>query len=487
MFDAVSESYIRDIIEKRRFGAYELDREIARGCFGVIVSASDAKGKQVAIKLMHRPNDEPERNRFEAEMDALRRVRHPNILQYIDSGHVEGMPYLATEYVRGATLQEMIKKGLAAADISLIASKIAEGLGAVHECGYVHRDVKEENILVRRDAHLEPVLIDFGCVGDRIGRRDSVTIKFKEGVGTLPYMSSDQVRRALGEYTVPINPTDDFYAIGILLMRAITRDTPLVQGRLFLQPEAVPGSRDELRETLEAKQQLSPLLDEEVLDMHYGKSAPYWLGYFRAGRDIFRQLAVPEPGMRYQNGLHVAAGLKNLSTIFRNVDELTRRLFADLDEPRTLDVEWIHKAVSSLAYEQWMTACTIKFGKAVLASPSDYFRLKGEEYSGQEEPSLLLPRNTILGRDSMLVGRGQNHIFTIPDAKVSMNHAELGYWSGGFTLRDCGSRNGTFHNGDDLRFRKIALNCEDRIRFGRVTKYFITKKVGKGRGIQFKV
>jgi serine/threonine-protein kinase len=172
---------------------YEVEREVGHGGMARVYLARDTgRGRQVAIKVLH-----PElaaalgADRFHHEVRIARGLVHPNIVPLIDSGEAGGYLYYVMPYVEGESLRARLdrERRLPLAGAVAIVADAASGLDYAHRQGFVHRDVKPENILLVGDRAL---VADFGVAramgpsgGDRITSSGFV-------VGTPAYMSPEQ-------------------------------------------------------------------------------------------------------------------------------------------------------------------------------------------------------------------------------------------------------------------------------------------------------
>jgi serine/threonine-protein kinase len=161
------------------------------------------------------------RERFDAELAVGCGVTHANIARILDAGaSTWGEPFMVTEALVGETLGERLRDmgKLAAPDALSIAREAARGLGAIHQAGFVHRDVKPDNL--------------FLCDADRHG----VAVKVIDfGFSTKPDRASSEGRKILGtlEYIAPeqavadsIDGRADVYSLGVVLFRTITGELP---------------------------------------------------------------------------------------------------------------------------------------------------------------------------------------------------------------------------------------------------------------------
>ncbi|OLE26035.1 MAG: hypothetical protein AUG49_09210 [Catenulispora sp. 13_1_20CM_3_70_7] len=195
-----------------RVGPYRLLTELGSGAMGRVFLAADDAGRQVAVKMVR-----PElagapmfRKRFARELDVAQRVRGPHIAE-IYAAHPDGpVPWLATEYVPGPTLQEAVDNGgcFTSPQVRALASAVADALMAIHLAGVVHRDLKPSNILLGPNG---PKVIDFG-----VARAVDASLLTNTGqtLGTPAYMSPEQADGRA------IESASDLFALGALLVYA---------------------------------------------------------------------------------------------------------------------------------------------------------------------------------------------------------------------------------------------------------------------------
>jgi tRNA A-37 threonylcarbamoyl transferase component Bud32 len=190
------------------------------GMAKVYLAHDEVLDRDVALKVLREQfaDDEEFVQRFKREAQSAAGLSHPNIVQVYDRGETEyGASYIAMEYVAGGTLKERISSsgplepGVAAS----VASQIAEALGAAHERGVVHRDIKPQNVLLT--AAGDAKVADFG-----IARATSAATITQTSVvlGTASYMSPEQ---ALGEAATP---KSDLYSLGVVLYEMLTGNLP---------------------------------------------------------------------------------------------------------------------------------------------------------------------------------------------------------------------------------------------------------------------
>ncbi|MCS5616678.1 MAG: serine/threonine protein kinase, partial [Pirellulales bacterium] len=155
-------------MEPTRLGPYTIRGRLGRGGMGTVFEAVDADGQAVAVKTLttHLSDDEGMRRRFEAEIEALKGLRHPGIVRLLAFGQDEGRPFFAMELVRGHSLEEMLKAGrrFSWQETVAIAGEITRALKVAHDQGIVHRDLKPANLLFPEQTGIEGSvrLADFG-------------------------------------------------------------------------------------------------------------------------------------------------------------------------------------------------------------------------------------------------------------------------------------------------------------------------------------
>jgi eukaryotic-like serine/threonine-protein kinase len=201
-------------------GRYHMVERVAAGGMGEVFRAHDAVlAREVAIKVLHRSlaGDPAFVDRFRREARAAAGLAHPNIVAVYDWGAVDGVYYMVMEYVRGPSVrhllneQERMEPGQAAEILrhSLLA------LGHAHHEGFVHRDMKPENLLVTQDGVVK--VADFGLArayaDGRVTQAGAVT-------GTVQYLAPEQIR---GE---PADPRSDLYSLGIVAYELLTGKLP---------------------------------------------------------------------------------------------------------------------------------------------------------------------------------------------------------------------------------------------------------------------
>jgi serine/threonine protein kinase len=179
-------------------GHYELVKMLGTGSAGEVYRAQDKTlGRTVAIKLLTEQTaslDTELRRRFVQEAKAASALNHPNILTVFEAGQYLGLDYMVMEYVEGQTLREYLKKGKIPLPTLLnIAIQMCVALESAHEANIIHRDIKPDNIMIRKDGLVK--LLDFGLAKIKDKQNQAIT-STKPGtlLGTIGYMSPEQAQ-----------------------------------------------------------------------------------------------------------------------------------------------------------------------------------------------------------------------------------------------------------------------------------------------------
>jgi beta-lactam-binding protein with PASTA domain len=201
-------------------GRYHVLERIASGGMGEVFRAHDAVlAREVAVKVLHRSlaGDPAFVDRFRREARAAAGLAHPNIVAVYDWGAVDGIYYMVMEYVRGPSVRHLLNERgrLEPAQAVEILRQSLLALGHAHHEGFVHRDMKPENLLVTREGVVK--VADFGLArayaDGRVTQAGAVT-------GTVQYLAPEQIR---GE---PADPRSDLYSLGIVAYELLTGKLP---------------------------------------------------------------------------------------------------------------------------------------------------------------------------------------------------------------------------------------------------------------------
>jgi serine/threonine protein kinase len=206
-------------------GRYRVIYSLGRGGMGDVYRADDLKlGQAVALKFVRSDLPAEARQRLYTEVRLGRQVSHPNVCRLYDVVEVDGLTFIAMEYVDGEDLASLLVRiGHLPSDKALaVACDLCAGLQAAHDRGVVHRDLKPANVMI--DGHGRARLTDFGLAVE------SQAAPSRDSAGTALYMSPEQL--AGGEITFK----SDLYSLGLIFYE-------MVAGRRFFQA----GSLEELR------------------------------------------------------------------------------------------------------------------------------------------------------------------------------------------------------------------------------------------------
>jgi TonB family protein len=209
-------------------GKYRIVRQLGRGGMGTVYLAEHILlGRQRALKFISSElsRDAAFLRRFRREAQAAIELRHPNIVEVVDLDQAEdGSPYIAMEYVDGPDLRHALAAGPFAIERALaIARGIAQGLGAAHAKGIIHRDVKPENVLLAggKGSPEVPKLLDFGIAAMK---ETATAVSRTHGLMlTPPYAAPEQWKGMAAE---ELDGRTDLYALGGVLYEMLTGQTP---------------------------------------------------------------------------------------------------------------------------------------------------------------------------------------------------------------------------------------------------------------------
>ncbi len=218
---------------------YELERELGRGAYGIVYLARDRTlGRPVVVKVLRRDalDNEAARKYFVREARTAALLNHPNIVTVYDAGDVEGIPFIAMEYVEGQTLERWLRKRgrpLSLGEVVSVADQLGAALDYAHERKVIHRDLKLDNVMRTPDGTVK--LMDFGLAkAFELNPERSVLI-----AGTPLYMAPEQIEAR------DVDARTDVYAFGVMLFRLLTFHYPFEEGNILLahRTEAPPSPR----------------------------------------------------------------------------------------------------------------------------------------------------------------------------------------------------------------------------------------------------
>jgi serine/threonine protein kinase len=212
----------------RDVGPYKIIERLGGGGMGEVYLAEDARlDRLVALKILpaYFVSDDARLRRFQREARAASALNHPNILTIHEVGDLDGIHFIATEFIDGQTIRELIAHDdLSWTDVLDIAIQVASALMAAHAAGIVHRDIKPENIMRRSDGIVK--ILDFGIaklLEQTPNESSAITrAQTETGIvlGTVGYMSPEQARG------LAIDERSDLWSLGVVLYEMLTYRAP---------------------------------------------------------------------------------------------------------------------------------------------------------------------------------------------------------------------------------------------------------------------
>ncbi|HYW74316.1 MAG TPA: protein kinase [Pyrinomonadaceae bacterium] len=211
---------------------YDMIKVLGRGGMGCVMLARDqSDGRKVAIKTLLPEVAVADKSlrRFMREIEVAASLTHPHIVQFVKSGTHNGAVYLVTEYVEGADAARLADAQggrLPFRDAIQIISQALDALAYAHAHGYIHRDIKESNILVSGTTpNLTAKLTDFGLARSFTQTGMSGITMAGDMAGTFAYMPPEQIRDFRN-----VRPTADIYALGMTAYSLLAGDIALDLG-----------------------------------------------------------------------------------------------------------------------------------------------------------------------------------------------------------------------------------------------------------------
>jgi serine/threonine protein kinase len=247
---------------------YTVEAVLGEGGMAIVYRVRhNVLGTVHALKVLTM-SSRPIRERLRQEGQFQAKLQHPNIVAVTDVIDLGGAPGLIMEYVDGPTLDELIRRGpLSFAQVDELAAGIFAGVGEAHRQGFVHRDLKPGNVLLKlTDRGLVPKVADFG-LAKAMGGSDPGRAHTRTGstMGTPHYMSPEQVRDAKN-----VGARSDIFALGAILYEMVTGQrafdgadlldifNAIAQGRYVPVRERVPDAPERMEAAIAAALQTSP-------------------------------------------------------------------------------------------------------------------------------------------------------------------------------------------------------------------------------------
>jgi serine/threonine-protein kinase len=266
----------------RTLGDFQLLRLLGQGGMGQVYLARQITLKrQVAVKILKRElaGSGESLKRFQAEAEAVAGINHANIVQVYAIGEAEGLHYMALEYVEGRNLRDYLaKKGPPELPAALsVMRQIASALQRASELGFVHRDVKPENILLTRKG--EAKLADFGLSRCFTSEQPLNITQSGVTMGTPLYMSPEQV------HGKPVDPRSDIYSFGATCFTMLAGHPPFRGATGFeVAVQHVQAQPPELKA-------IRPDLPEDLCTIVHKMMAKNPADRYQSGHEILRDLS----------------------------------------------------------------------------------------------------------------------------------------------------------------------------------------------------
>ena len=233
-------------------GRYRITARVGHGGMAEVYESTDVMTKRnVAIKLIREDvmSNPVNLKRFQNEASIAASLNHPNIVKVYNHGTVQGVPYIANEFIKGQNLKEVLDfRGalpmLEAVDILL---QVSSALAYAHSHGIVHRDIKPDNIYMMNDGMVK--LGDFGIAQSNVKPEDE---QHKEIVGSVHYLAPEI---SLGKLATA---QSDIYAVGVTFFELITGHVP------FNKQKAVDIAVAHVKEKFPSPKKYLPNCPKEV-------------------------------------------------------------------------------------------------------------------------------------------------------------------------------------------------------------------------------
>lgn len=458
------------------FDRYRVEDVLGVGGMGWVYRAQNVEtGQQVALKVLQDQfkTDQGLQARFLQEARVGLLLQHPHIVRTWEVGSAGGLPYMALEYIRGASLLELVlrRRRIPWDQACEFIRQAAMGLGYAHGLGIVHRDVKPQNLLIDERGHVR--LLDFGlamkCDGATGDEFSMAMIFGHESVGTAEFAAPEQADNSLAA-----DARSDIYGLGGTLFAALTGELPFRA-----------SNRQEL---LDAHQsQLPRFATELVPDVPVEVSA------------IIERMLAKQPADRFATAAEVVAALTpwsrsqpvhfDFADILAERQQLARKKLKQIQHQQnsspalsnstarptmTSSVAQTHLIPKDSAVRRQVTErASNSLAGELLPVPPEFGASPLTSGNASQSPARLLDHSTgrsiLITGDQWVVGRHAGCELTVEDASVSGRHCELRYDGRQWWLIDLESRNGTFVN--RVQIQQHALVNGDEIQIGRQLRY----------------
>ncbi|MFA5506670.1 MAG: serine/threonine-protein kinase [Vulcanimicrobiota bacterium] len=255
---------------------YTLDTLLASGSTGTVYSATDPCGQKVAVKVMPPPKGDSAVTVFQREVRIGQTLDHPSIVQTLHTFAHGPAQYVIMELVEGTNLRSVLGKPMDTERFLAIFEPLTEGLARAHSKGVVHRDLRPENVILTADGSVK--ILGFGLA--RLVQEGAMAMPGPLK-GVVSYSAPEQMADSKRS-----GPAGDQYALGIMMVEAMSGEFP------FIKHEAP------LQEILERGKGETPRLAE----LEHGFSEQVY--------QVFARMLAPEPADRYPDVREACQALK---------------------------------------------------------------------------------------------------------------------------------------------------------------------------------
>ena len=265
----------------RQVGDYQLLRRLGRGAMAeVYLAEQKSLNRQVAVKVLKKElaTDDTYVQRFQREARAVAALVHANIVQIHEVGCIDGVYFIAQEYVEGLNLKQWLSRH-GPLDLRLgliIMRQVAAALAKAADQGIIHRDIKPENIMLTSSGEVK--VADFGLARmNRIGDHTDLT-QVGMTMGTPLYMSPEQVEGK------PLDPRSDMYSFGVTCYHVLSGSTP------FAGETALNVALQHLKKRAEPLENLRPDLPPALARVVHRMLAKKPADRYQSPRELLKEL-----------------------------------------------------------------------------------------------------------------------------------------------------------------------------------------------------
>ncbi len=215
-------------------GPFVVEEPLAGSGMGLVVRARDTRtGGFVALKLLAPElSGEPEwQRRFVREAAALRSLKHPGVVKFLEAGEDRGLSYFTMELIEGENLRQRMARGRPSLAESIAWTRgILDAVGAAHSAGFLHGDLKPENIMLDKDGHIR--LLDFGLTRS-LAPNVPATQTASVVTGTIQYLSPERVAGA------SVGVRSDLFSVGVLFHEFLSGSAPFARANPLATAAAI--------------------------------------------------------------------------------------------------------------------------------------------------------------------------------------------------------------------------------------------------------